>query len=146
MLGFFYFFLIEFNIPRNAQSSLAPRRKRKKNLNNIHWPCHHVLPNKHSQTNAGDDKLAQEQWDGGAVTARSRAQRLGLTETGSRSWGENLLKVGIGHTWQVWGAQSKKIIAFCCVMGAQLSQPAANQDQREALLRPSIWLLSKGGS
>lgn len=54
---FFIFFLIEFNILRNAQSSPAPRHKRK-NLNNIHWPCHHVLPNKHSQTNTGDDKSA----------------------------------------------------------------------------------------
>lgn len=56
--------------------------------------------------------------------------------------------MGIGHTWQVWGAQSRTIIAFCCVMDAQLRQPAANQDQREALLRSSIptfkqrWLLA----
>lgn len=54
--------------------------------------------------------------------------------------------MGIGHSWQVWGAQIKTIIAFRCMMDVQLSQPAANQDQREAVLRFSVPLLSKGGS
>ena len=54
--------------------------------------------------------------------------------------------MGIGHSWQVWGAQFKTIIAFRCVMNVQLSQPAADQDQREAVLRSSVPLLSKGGS
>lgn len=75
---FLIFFLIEFNVLRNAQSSLAPRRKRK-NLNNIHWPRHHVLPNKQSETNAGDDKSAWEQRDGGCLIVRCSARRHGKT-------------------------------------------------------------------
>lgn len=43
------------------------------------------------------------------------------------------LAVGTGHSRRFWAAQSKAIIAFHCMMDAQLRQAAANRDQREAL-------------
>lgn len=145
MLGFFYFFLIEFNILRNAQSSLAPRRRRKKPQQHPLTlpPCasQQTFPNKCWRWQTGPGARG---WQGGNCVIQSPAPRP--DGDGEHIMRGDLLIVDISHTWQVWGAQSKTIIAFCCVMDAQLSQPAANQGQREAPLRSSIQPLSKAGS